>query len=624
MSKRQTKAERGCGRMRMSGKMILLFSCVTALLIAINTALSIQTEVRTLQAREKETLTVLADQISSEIEENFAFMEYGIEGMTQDNAFMSAIATINRLGEDGAHTAEYIEAQNVMSSSLYHQPLNDRFYSINVITSSGFILSSHFQKFEVVESYSDELMEQLSRMPWLFDDTVRLNTKQVIPPHSDPWDVYRSETRSASVYAMWCKAVYHGQQVGYLEVNALASDLVDIFEIPTMSGFQAAAIYEGRTIDSLRELYRGGANTIAYTDVTPGVMTTCTDEDGAAYHVVSAYNKTLELTIYTAQRVDEYAASVNAAIHNHVLTGVLVLVATIFLIVLLSFGLTRSIHKLTGKIAGISARSLTESNQTNPGQPRKVTRAHDQEVRRLEDSFDEMMLALRASTQSEMQLRESTLRARLNALQAQINPHFIYNTLNIISAKSMEAGNEVVIDICDRFAQMLRYSTDLRSKTATLAEEIDNVQNYLLLAKFRYEDKLSYSIDVPESFMQKLLPKLSLQPIVENAISHGYQSSKGSFAIRITGEIDAEGLLHLTIRDNGCGFDEFVLTRLRHEFESIENGEFASVENSNAHIGLVNTYRRLYYFSDKHIHMQLCNDNGAVVELMIDQLTKEA
>ena len=188
----------------------------------------------------------------------------------------------------------------------------------------------------------------------------------------------------------------------------------------------------------------------------------------------------------------------------------------------------------------------------------------------------------------------------------------------------METGNEVVIDICDHFAQMLRYSTDLRSKTATLREEIENAKNYLLLAKFRYEDKLTYTINVPDCFLQKVLPKLSLQPIVENAISHGYQGSHGDFSIAISGEIDEAGSLHLTIRDNGCGFDEFVLLRLRHEFDCIEKGELSVVENTGAHIGLVNTYRRLYYFSDKRIKMLLCNDNGAVVEMIITQMGKES
>ena len=610
--------------MRMSMKMIVLFSCVTALLILLNTVLSINTELHTLQTREQETLTVVSQQISSEIEENIAFMEYGIDGLEQDNTFLAALATIDRLGEEGEHTPEYTEAQTTLSNHLYHEPLNDRFYSIIVITNSGFILSSHFQKFDLIESYSEELFQQMRLMPWLSDDTVRLNSKQVITPHPDPWDVYHSQTRSISIYSMWSNAIYHGKHVGYLEINALASDLKSIFEIPTMEGFHAAGIYEGRTLQEMRELFRGSNNTIQYTAMEPGEMTTCVDADGATYYVVSAYNKNLDLTIYAAQRTDEYMTSVRTTIRNHFLTGLLVLAMTILIIVILSFGLTSSIHKLTGKIAGISKNSLVEEGRLGPDAMRKVTRKRDTEVRLLEDSFDEMLQALQTSTQTEIQLRESTLRARLNALQAQINPHFIYNTLNIISAKSMETGNEVVIDICDHFAQMLRYSTDLHSKTATLLEEIENAKNYLLLAKFRYEDKLTYTINVPSLFMQKELPKLSLQPIIENAISHGYQGSRGNFSILISGEIDEAGRLHLMIRDNGCGFDEFVLLRLQREFDCIEKGEMSTVENTGGHIGLVNTYRRLYYFSHKQIQMLLRNDHGAVVEMIITQMGKDS
>ena len=76
-------------------------------------------------------------------------------------------------------------------------------------------------------------------------------------------------------------------------------------------------------------------------------------------------------------------------------------------------------------------------------------------MRELEDVFDKQVMELKTAMRNDAELRESNLRSRLNALQAQINPHFIYNTLNIISAKSMEAGNEEVIDICGKFAQML-------------------------------------------------------------------------------------------------------------------------------------------------------------------------
>lgn len=109
-------------------------------------------------------------------------------------------------------------------------------------------------------------------------------------------------------------------------------------------------------------------------------------------------------------------------------------------------------------------------------------------------------------------MREGTLQAQLSACQTQINPHFVYNTLNIISAKSMESGNYEVIEICDQFAQMLRYATDTRSRTATMAEELENVRYYLMLSKARYEDNLEFTIDVPDNLNALVVPKLTLQP----------------------------------------------------------------------------------------------------------------
>lgn len=610
--------------MRMSGKMILLFSIVTATLILVNTLLSIQSELRTLLAHEQESLTVTADQMRSEIEQNIAVMEYGIEEMTQDNEFMASFAVIARLGEAGEHTSEYLKAQTVLSNKLYHQPLNDHFYSVNVMTAEGFILSSHFQKFEVIESYSDEIMDRLANMPWLQEATMKLNVRQVVTPHPDPWDVYRDMNKSVSVYTVWAHAIYHGQKIGYLEVNALSSDLNRIFSVSGMNGFQAAAIFSQRDNPYIRELYREQNNTIDYSAAVLGEMVTCADENGVNYYVVSVYSKALQLMIYAAQRTDVYASSVQTAVTQHAVLGLFILLAAVSVIVLISLSVTRSMNRLTEKIVGTGAASLLDESQLLQGQIAKVTNPRDREVRAMEDSFDELLLTLRRSTRTELQLRESTLRSQLNALQAQINPHFVYNTLNIISAKSMEAGNEEVIDICDHFAQMLRYSTDLRSKTATLREEIENARNYLLLAKARYEDKLTYEIQVPEAFMGQVLPKLSLQPMVENALSHGYQGSRGGIHISITGQVDGEGRLHLILRDNGSGFDENVLLRLNQEFSRIESGEFAaSAENTSAHIGLVNTYRRLYYFSNRGIQMLLRNENGAVIEMIVNASKQE-
>lgn len=106
-------------------------------------------------------------------------------------------------------------------------------------------------------------------------------------------------------------------------------------------------------------------------------------------------------------------------------------------------------------------------------------------------------------------------------------------------------------------------------------------------------------------------------------LSHGYQGSSGTIHITISGTVDEDGCLHLLICDDGCGFGEEILSHLREEFSRIEAGELTEPENTSAHIGLVNTYRRLFYFSRGAIRMRVRNDGGAVVELIETRTSEE-
>ena len=146
-------------------------------------------------------------------------------------------------------------------------------------------------------------------------------------------------------------------------------------------------------------------------------------------------------------------------------------------------------------------------------------------------------------TLNEIAMREGTLQAQLSALQTQINPHFVYNTLNIISAKSMESGNYEVIEICDQFAQMLRYATDTRSRTATvngqtltLTRKETGILEYLMVHQGRpvsqeelmehvwdnSVDSFSNSIRVHISALRKKLRAALGYDPVRNRIGEGY------------------------------------------------------------------------------------------------------
>jgi two-component system sensor histidine kinase YesM len=250
-----------------------------------------------------------------------------------------------------------------------------------------------------------------------------------------------------------------------------------------------------------------------------------------------------------------------------------------------------------------------------------ITSRGDVEIRQLENVFNGLTERLKVSMGNEIAMRQANLHAQLDALQAQINPHFIYNTLNIISAKGMECGNEEIINICDQFAQMLRYSTNLHNATVTLQEELNHVRNYLHLVKARYEDRLSYTINVPDDAEQMLIPKLILQPLVENTIKHGYSDVSPVIHIDIQGEYVLGGL-RLKIRDNGQGFSVQALQKLNTAFAQINDATTFNQEDANGHIGLANTYMRLTYYSGGKIPMKLYNDSGAVIELILPNGTE--
>lgn len=188
------------------------------------------------------------------------------------------------------------------------------------------------------------------------------------------------------------------------------------------------------------------------------------------------------------------------------------------------------------------------------------------------------------------------LQSQFDLLQAQVNPHFIYNVLNVISNRGLENDDEVVCDMCSDLAGMLRYSTNTREKYATVREEVQYLEMYLGLLKYRYAHKLQYQIQIDEKTEDKKLPKIVLQQLVENSISHGYLISTDIIKIDITAYENPAGWF-ITVCDNGSGIDEQTLQEIRESFKEMRhmlNKDREHVEMEIGGMGLKNTYARLY------------------------------
>ncbi|MCD4711807.1 MAG: sensor histidine kinase [Clostridiales bacterium] len=176
------------------------------------------------------------------------------------------------------------------------------------------------------------------------------------------------------------------------------------------------------------------------------------------------------------------------------------------------------------------------------------------EVESLKKRFNEMIIRIQelmeGIKENEKYLRESEIRS----LYSQINPHFLYNTLDTIVWMAEFGDSEKVIATTKSLAQFFRISLSQGSESITLGEEIEHIKQYMFIQKQRYGDHLTYDIECPEEYKSIQVPKIILQPIVENAIYHGIKELDGVGFIKISAE-KKEHQLVLKVSDNGVGFD---------------------------------------------------------------------
>ena len=590
--------------MRLSVKIVLIFSAMMLVALLIFSSYAIDSAVKGANAFTEARFHNMAVSISRDLEEDFSMMELTLDELTNNSTFMAALNQMIR--DDTEEQKMGLAAGKAAIQQMEQSPLVDAYQRVTFYTRDGLFLTTPMIRNAAMTDVTNSAEDLIASFPWL-DQADQTNSSFVLAPHRD----FLSRRQDALVYGIVRQVKYHGKAIGYLEIDKSIEELQSLMDYLDEEDILVQAFLTGGSM-----LFSSTDDTFDWPEDLPENQYTRISLGGAQteYDVYYAHLDRYGLHLVIAQ--DASAIDVNnQGIRRGMLLRVMyIMIPTIVLIGALSFGLTFSTRRLAKKVQGLPVNQVLE-NQPEAIQAFSeiVTSRRDTEIYQLEKIFNDMMLRLRNSARTEVALREGTLQAQLSALQTQINPHFIYNTLNIISAKSMESGNFDVIEICDQFAQMLRYSTDTRTRTATMAEEIENVRNYLMLAKARYEDNLEFLIDVPENLSSITVPKMTLQPLVENALTHGFDGKNVLRKLAVSGHIENDSLI-LEIRDNGAGFSDEMLQSLRGRIQEIEDGK-VSIEASGGHIGLVNTCLRLYYYSKGAMRMSIGNDGGAVITL---------
>jgi len=184
------------------------------------------------------------------------------------------------------------------------------------------------------------------------------------------------------------------------------------------------------------------------------------------------------------------------------------------------------------------------------------------EVQLLSDGIEKMVGRLKVQIDKNTEQEKQRRRTELALLQAQINPHFLYNTLDTIIWLVESGEVSQAVKMVDSLSNFFRFSLSRGQNVITIAEEERHVRSYLEIQQVRYRDLMKYEIDVPEQLKGYILPKLTLQPLVENALYHGIKTKRRQGFIRVSGKIQDNRII-LEVSDDGIGMTEERLNMVR-------------------------------------------------------------
>jgi len=213
------------------------------------------------------------------------------------------------------------------------------------------------------------------------------------------------------------------------------------------------------------------------------------------------------------------------------------------------------------------------------------------------------------------------IRAKYKYLQAQVDPHFLFNTLNAILVFCVKNNYTELSGVISSLSKLLKRLLTSGNDLITVSEEFDFIEKYLAIEKFRFGGKFEYEIHINQEVIDSnfLIPKMSIQPIVENACKHGLQSSMDDKRrLMLTAKIDS-GALVISVKDNGSGMDEKqvqeILSKLKNSTAEIESDSGTGEENSG--VGIRNVYRRMLMNYDKRFHFSIDSALGKGTEITL-------
>ncbi|WP_165000890.1 cache domain-containing sensor histidine kinase [Xylanivirga thermophila] len=313
---------------------------------------------------------------------------------------------------------------------------------------------------------------------------------------------------------------------------------------------------------------------------------------------------------------DVIMEDINKTVMHSIIICLIIIGVTVVFLFVFSYKMTSRLRTLTNSMNRVTEEDDFEVDTFEPYNENdeigELSRSFKQMLERIDKLISEVYI-------SELKLKDLELEKRtaeINALQSQINPHFLFNTMESISMNLLTKGDFETCEVVRSFANILRRSIewDRDRDLSTLENELNLVLNYLRVQKFRYKDKLQYEIDVKDTFYNVPIPKFTLQPVVENSIYHGLELKEGVGFLRITAKAFNDNL-EIVVEDNGLGIESSRLKGIQSSIKNAEDSIINSKERKS--IGLSNINKRLVLYYGREYGIEIDSLEGVGTKVVI-------
>ncbi len=235
----------------------------------------------------------------------------------------------------------------------------------------------------------------------------------------------------------------------------------------------------------------------------------------------------------------------------------------------------------------------------------RIERSKVPELENLSENLNIMAEKIQGLIDENIEEQKNLQKAEMKTLQAQITPHFLYNTLDTIIWLAESERKEEIIEITKAFSNFFRISLSKGHEWISIEQEFDHVRSYLTIQKIRYRDVLDYEINFDEKLVGMKVLKLILQPMVENAIYHGIKNKRGRGNIVVSAKAIENNEVYFSVEDNGIGFTEERLNDVLSELKDSSNPE-----NLKSVYGLYNVNKRLKLYYNDQVNLTINSEYG--------------